>query len=449
MKILHVSWEYPPVVYGGLGRHVAELAHAQTLLGHDVMVVTQNPVHRNAVPEVANSPTPHPEWDDERVRVVREATALSERPNVDDLIAWVAHLDAELSVSAIAAAGDFRPDIVHSHDWVTAGAGAALQSAIDVPLVHTVHATEAGRHQGWLPHDLSRTIDGIEQFAAAEAARIIVCSQAMRAEVLDLFGQAPHRANGIAADRVDVVPNGIDLRDWTADEAAARRARQRWLAGAQGPLVVQTGRLAWEKGAHLLIDAVRDLRAELPGLRAVIAGQGPDEDDLREQVERKGLDDVIGFAGWCSEPDLAALMTAADAVVVPSYYEPFGLVAAEASALGTPVIAADVGGLGEVIVNERTGLTFPRGDHVALAEQIRRVAQDPDRSRRFAEAARRHMEADLTWPQIAERTDESYARALADGPRRPRGFAVETRAGYVFSTEFGESTSGSTSATGT
>lgn len=436
MRILHVSWEYPPVVYGGLGRHVAELAHAQTLLGHEVMVVTQSPVHREPRGDGPDGLAPAggafaEAWDDERVQVVREATALSERPGVDDLIRWVEHLDSELGASALRATRDWQPDVVHSHDWVTAGSGATLQAALGVPRVHTVHATEAGRHQGWLPHALSRTIDAIEQYAASEASTIITCSESMRREVIGLFGLDRRRPNGIPPERVEMIPNGIDLDDWTAEPASAAVARRRWLGEAAGPLIVQTGRLAWEKGAHLLIDAARELTGELPGLRVVIAGNGPYGEDLAEQVRAKGLTEIVQFAGWCAEADLAALMTAADAVVVPSYYEPFGLVAAEASALLTPVIAAQVGGLAELIRSGETGLTFPVGDYTALADRIREVAQDPAGADALAARARAYMADELTWGRIAGLTVAAYGRAAERGPRRTGELRLERRSGYV------------------
>ncbi|WP_267594404.1 glycosyltransferase family 4 protein [Carbonactinospora thermoautotrophica] len=167
-------------------------------------------------------------------------------------------------------ARDRAYDVVHAHDWLVAHAAQTLREALELPLVVTVHATEAGRHQGWLPGPLNRAIHAVEWWLVHAAARVITCSAHMRWEVARLFG--------VPGSRLAVIPNGIDLAEWRAPAEAVAAARAEY--GADGPLLVFSGRLVWEKGAHTLLEAVPRLRRRHPGLRVVIAGDGHGREKL-------------------------------------------------------------------------------------------------------------------------------------------------------------------------
>lgn len=395
MRVLHVSWEYPPIVYGGLGRHVQALTQAQAARGDEVTVLTQT-ADRVASVDLVDG-----------IRVIR---APHDPPDVpfgeDTLLAWVLGMQTGMIRTGSDAGA---VDVVHAHDWVTAHAAIALRAILPArALVATIHATEAGRHQGWLPGPLSDALHSIEHWLVHEADRVITCSQHMRQEVEKLFS--------VSQDRVSVIANGIDLQRWRATPASIARAREAH-AGA-GPLVVFVGRLEWEKGAHTLIDALPRLRRRIPGLRAVIAGRGGHADELERQVRARRLGRAVDFVGWLPETQLRGLIAAADLVVVPSLYEPFGLVALEAAALGAPLVVAGTGGLAEFVEDGGTGRVFAPGDAEALTQAIVDAIRDADGSQAMATAARTRLRESYGWPLLAEETDTAYAAALsASGTR--------------------------------
>jgi glycogen(starch) synthase len=393
MRILHLSWEYPPLVYGGLGRHVHALAEAQSAAGHDVVVVTQHPGDAGVpLDEVVNG-----------VRVVRVPHDPPAIP-MSDLLAWVLALDHAFARTVTRLGHGWVPDVVHGHDWVVAHAGAAARELFGVPLVATMHATEAGRHQGWLPNEFSKAIHTTEWWLTFEARRVITCSQHMRWEVTRLFELPP--------DKVDVIPNGIDLTEWTTtpDDVAAARAAH---AGA-GPLVLFAGRLEWETGVHTLVEAMPRLRRRFPGLRLVLVGKGSQLGMLQELAARLRVSRAVEFTGWLTEDGLRSIAAAADVAVIPSVYEPFGLVALEAAALGTPLVVSDTGGLAEIVVNGETGLTFPPLDAAALADAVTAMLRDEVLSRRVVREARDVLAHDYAWPSIAATTVATYERAIVE-----------------------------------
>ena len=395
MRVLHVSWEYPPIVYGGLGRHVQALTRAQAERGDDVTVLTQTADREPSV-EVVDG-----------IRVIR---APHDPPDVpfseETLLAWVMGMETGM-IRTGASAGPV--DIVHAHDWVTSHAAIALREIIDArALVATIHATEAGRHQGWLPGPLSDAVHSIEHWLVHEADRVITCSQHMRREVEQLFA-AP-------SDRICVIANGIDLQRWRATRAGVARARD--AHAPTGPLVVFVGRLEWEKGAHTLIEALPRLRRRLPGLRAVIAGRGGHTDALEQQVRALRLGRAVDFVGWLPDAELHGLIAAADVLVVPSLYEPFGLVALEGAALGAPLAVARTGGLAEFVQDGKTGRVFEPGDAPGLADAVTGAIRDPESSRRMAEAARSSLRDAYGWALVAAQTADAYEHALAES--RPR-----------------------------
>jgi glycogen(starch) synthase len=324
----------------------------------------------------------------------------------ETLLAWVMGMETGMIRTG---ANSGPVDVVHAHDWVTSHAAIALREIIDArALVATIHATEAGRHQGWLPSPLSDAVHSIEHWLVHEADRVITCSQHMRREVEQLFA-AP-------SDRISVIANGIDLERWRARRAGVARARD--AHAPTGPLVVFVGRLEWEKGAHTLIEALPRLRRRLPGLRAVIAGRGGHADELEQQVRARRLSRAVDFVGWLPDAELHGLIAAADVLVVPSLYEPFGLVALEGAALGAPLVVARTGGLAEFIEDGETGRVFEPGDASGLADAVTAAIRDPEGSRRMAEAARSSLRDAYGWSLVAAQTAVAYDNALAESHPR-------------------------------
>jgi glycogen synthase len=394
VRILHISWEYPPIIYGGLGRHVHALAEQQAASGHDVVVLTQFATDAPG-DEVRNG-----------VRILRVAPDAPIVPlDEEHLIAWVASFNSALTRAAIALRRTWRAEVVHGHDWLVATAATAAKDLNQVPYVTTMHATEAGRHQGWLPTELSRAIHSVEWWTTYQARRVITCSEHMRWEVQRLFD--PPR------EKTVVIPNGIAPKRVQIRSSTRAAVRSRYNL----PLLVFSGRLEWEKGVHTLIDALPKIRRRVGSFHLVIAGRGSTDDQLRAQVAAKKLKSRVSFVGWLPEQELKALVGAADLVVVPSLYEPFGMVALEAAALGTPLVVSGTGGLAELVTDGVSGRVFATGDRGALADAITRSLNDPVTTARMARTARTRALRDYGWPVIAERTVQVYAEAM-DEERR-------------------------------
>jgi glycogen synthase len=401
MRVLIVSWEYPPVVVGGLGRHVHALATGLAAAGHEVVVLS-----RRASGTDAHT---HPTLDG-LVEGVRVLAVAEDPPHLEfdrDLVAWTLAMGHAMLRAALSRLDGWRPDVVHAHDWLVAHPAIALAEAWRVPLVATIHATEAGRHGGWLSARLSRQVHSCEWWLVHRADAVITCSAAMRAEVATLFDADPAS--------ISVLHNGIAPRHWRAGAAAVAAARRRHGPGTE-PLLVYFGRLEHEKGCQDLIAALPRIRRTHPGARLLVAGTGSAAAMLAATAREARVLRSVGFLGHIPDRDLVALLAAADAVVLPSRYEPFGIVALEAAAAGAALVASTAGGLSEVVIDGETGVSFTPGDVAGLAAAVARVLDDPAAARRRARAARSRLATDFDWARIAAATAELYAAARPAGP---------------------------------
>jgi glycogen(starch) synthase len=406
MRVLILSWEYPPVMVGGLGRHVHALATSLAAAGHEVAVVSRH-AEGAAFDEVVDG-----------VRVVRVPEDPPLFPfNSETLLAWTMAFNHALTRAALRVAEEVQPEVVHAHDWLVAHAATTVKHHYDIPLVATVHATEAGRHQGWLPGDMNRSIHSIEWWLTYEARRVITCSQYMRWEVTRLFALPPEKG--------DAIPNGVELAEWKADPADVAAVRARY---GGGPLVVFAGRLVYEKGVHDLLTAVPRLRRRHPGLRVVIAGDGPHLAELKAQARRLRLGRSVAWTGFLDAGQLPVLAAAADCAVVPSIYEPFGMVALEAAAAGTPLVVADTGGLREIVEHGITGLRFAPGEPAQLADAVTALLSDEVLARRLTKDARAVLARDYAWSTIAGRTVEAYRRAVREERALQAGLVARAQA---------------------
>jgi glycogen(starch) synthase len=250
-------------------------------------------------------------------------------------------------------------------------------------------------------------VHSTEWWLANRADRLITCSAAMRDEVAGLFDLDPAP--------IAVLHNGIAPRRWRASSDKVRAARERYGPG-RAPLLLYLGRLEYEKGVQDLIAALPRIRRRHPGTRLLVAGSGTAADLLVEAARTHRVRRSVSFLGHLPDADLAALMRAVDAVVLPSRYEPFGIVALEAAAAGAPLVASTAGGLGEVVVDGETGLSFAPGDVAGMAEAVARGLSDSEGARRRARAARDRLAADFHWGSIAAATVELYAAAQTQGP---------------------------------
>lgn len=384
-----VSWEYPPVVIGGLGRHVHHLATALAAEGHEVVVLSRRPS--------GTDPASHPTTDAvaEGVRVIAAAQDPHEFAFGPDMMAWTLAMGHAMIRAGLSLHTEgWVPDVVHAHDWLVAHPAIALAEFFDVPLVSTMHATEAGRHSGWISGPISRQVHALESWLARESDSLIACSHSMADEIADLFGP------GLA--EIAVIPNGIDCTRWPF---ASRTAHP-------GPAeLLYVGRLEYEKGVHDAIAALPRIRRTHPGTTLTVAGDGTQQDWLVKVARKHKVLKAVTFAGRLDHDGLLTALHRADVAVLPSHYEPFGIAALEAAAAGIPLVTSNAGGLGEAVIDGRTGLSFPPRDVTALAAAVRAALDDPAGAQQRAVAARARLTSDFDWHTVAAETAQIYLAA--------------------------------------
>ncbi len=408
MRVLMLSWEHPPNVVGGLGRHVAELAPALVRSGVEVHIVTQVPgllsaANRDGLP----TSIPNLEVTAGGVTVHRVSLA-GDRSDI-----YSQACQTNEAMQALAGAlidGGPKFDLVHAHDWLTAFAAFELKTRYHLPLVATIHATEQGRMRGGVLYtDLQRSIHSAEQWLVYESARVIVCSHHMAAEVQSIF-HTP-------AEKINVVPNGVNFREngrYSPTDLEACRVR--YAAASEGPIIFTVGRLVHEKGFHLLVEAAPRILSEFPNAHFIIAGQGPEAPYLAEHARALNLDEHVSLPGFIDDKERDCLFHLASCAVFPSLYEPFGIVALEAMAASCPVVVTEVGGFREVVQHDKTGVTVYPNDAYSLAWGVLHTLRDPKLAAARAEEARQTVCCEFNWDTIAEQTKAVYQKVLDKAP---------------------------------
>src|ERR1700704_4694579 len=296
MKVLMVSWEYPPVVVGGLGRHVYQLGTALAAAGDEVVGLRR--------PPRGTDPSSHPSPDEiaEDVRVVAAAQDPHEFDFGADMMAWTLAMGHSMVRAGLAIKGrrsrPWSPDAVHAPDWLVAQPAIALAEYFDVPLVSTIHATEAGRHSGWVSGSISRQVHAVESWLVRESDSLITCSASMSDEITELFGPG--------LTEIRVIRNGINAALWPF---ARRQPRN-------GPAqLMYLGRLEYEKGIHDAIAALPRIRRTHPGTTLTIAGTGTQRQWLIEQARKHKVLKAIEFVGRVNHEQLVTLLHDTDAAV--------------------------------------------------------------------------------------------------------------------------------------
>ena len=385
MRVLLVSWEYPPVIEGGLARHVRKLSEHLVGEGVEVHVLSRSGGHLPAE-EVRHGVVVHRVREPEFPR------------DVSAFVRWVDGMNADMYELGVDLCDRLEFDLVHSHDWLVAEVAQRLAARVDCPWLVTVHATEFGRHQGWVSGYPQSHIHAVERHMVAAADHVITCSHYMRGHVATVLAAPLGRTTVIqnAVDPSDLEP-AVDL-----DELRARFAQP------HEQLVLLVGRLVYEKGFHLALDALAEFLDRASGVRFVVAGSGTAEAQLRDQARRLGLMRHASFLGWVGDDMLHSLYRIAEVTIVPSIYEPFGLVALEAMACGCLCIVADTGGLREVVPADGTvGLRFRSRDSAALGEVLAQIMTDDLARAKLVAEAREHV-LGFDWSEVARRTRDVY-----------------------------------------
>ncbi len=372
-------------MYGGLGAHVLALTQEQVRRGHEVTVITQAPIGVPAVNESCNG-----------VRVIRVANHYPDaRLGQDNFDYWV-HGFALASLSAIEHI-DAVPDIVHGHDWLACDQLLASSREFSVPSVLTVHATEFGRHNGWLTSRLSRIVYSSEHRSMTLANSIIVCSESMRKEIRTGYGLQPGALN--------VIPNAISTSYTHYETSAVTRK------GTDQEIVVGfIGRLEWEKGIHHIIDAIESIDDYTVKLE--IVGTGSQWESLQEKVARKGMSDRIQFLGHVADERKDVILDSWDLAVIPSSYEPFGIVALELGQHGVPIVSSRVGGLADIISTQEFGYPLDEVTGADIAQAILSIKNDREQARDRAARLRERIATEFTWEHVGNLTDKIYEEAM-------------------------------------
>lgn len=387
MRILVLSWEFPPRIVGGISRHVAELYPEIIKIGHEIHLIT---VEFGEAPnyEIVDGIHLH------RVTV---------EPN-DNFLHWVVNLNqsmGEYGGQLIQDKGAF--DVIHAHDWLVGDAAIALKEAFKIPLIATIHATEYGRNNG-IHNDIQRYIASKEGFLIYNAWRVIVCSGYMRHELNRVFGTP--------WDKVDVVYNGIRPEKKHRDPQFDYWQFRRQFADDTEKIVYYVGRMTQEKGVSVLLNAAPQVLRELQNqVKFVIIGGGQ-TNPLKEQAWSLGIWRKCYFTGFMSDEDLDKFQTIADCAVFPSLYEPFGIVALESFAAKVPVVVSDAGGLPEVVRHAHSGIVTHSNNPHSLAWGILEILNNPNYAQWLVENAYEELEHRFSWDKLAQQTEAVYGRVL-------------------------------------
>lgn len=391
LSVMMFSWEFPPRVIGGISPHVYFLSKSLAKNGVKVYVVTcdfpDTPMH-----EVIDG-----------VEVYRVDSYKNPAP---DFATWVylMNLNMQREAAAIVNKVADRIDVFHAHDWLVATACIGLKHVFRKPLLATMHSTEIGRRDG-LHTPTERMIHETEAWLTYEAWRVICCSNYMVSHVKWAFG--------LPEDKLSMVPNGVNTSVYEGIEKEDLKEFRAKFALPEEKIVLFVGRLVYEKGIHVLINAVPKI-LEKVNAKFLIVGNGYMKDQLLNIAKSMRLEHKILFLGFVDETTLVKLQKCADVSVVPSLFEPFGIVALEAMAAKSPVVVSDTGGLSEIVEHDLTGVKVYPNNPESLAWGITKVLQDENYSRYISENAYRKVRDKFGWNNIAEKTVQIYRAVLGE-----------------------------------
>lgn len=389
MRILHMTTEFPPVVFGGLGTAVGGLVNASARSGLSVGVLLAGGVLSI---DGGGYGSPRASYFAENEPIVSpEGVTFFQISPFDPVEA------------AVRVATQWRADLLHLHTaWVWPFAEAILERT-GIPLVYTVHSVDRAEYE--IGQELGHILEHCEEqgIAIGRAERLVALTQ-NETDLLRHYYPS-------SVDRIRIVGNGID------DSDKAKQATNR-VKDSDSPLVLYTGRLVERKGIRDLLAAIPYVLERAPKARFVLAGGPPPLSG--EEVARQWLPpecepyrSQIHFTGWLNAAELEEWYCAADIQVVPSRYEPFGMVVLEGMLYGLPIIASALGGPLRILEDGRTGLLYPPKDVSALGEAILRLVIDKDLRRRIGVQAGEEVRRNWLWSRLVQKMRKVYIEALA------------------------------------
>jgi glycosyltransferase involved in cell wall biosynthesis len=391
LSVMMLSWEFPPRIIGGISPHVSYLSKSLAKNGVKVYVVTCDfpgaPAH-----EVLDG-----------VEVFRIDSYKNPSP---DFATWVYLMNVNMQKEAASLIHDLggNVDVIHAHDWLVATAGIGLKHVFRRPFFATIHSTEIGRRNG-IHFDYERMIHETEAWLTYEAWKVICCSDYMVSHVQWAFG--------LPSDKLIMVPNGVSYDVYSKYENENLGEFRRRFALPEEKIVLFVGRLVYEKGVHVFVNAVQRV-LEKVNAKFIIVGNGYMKDQLSGLVKGMGLAHKVLFTGFVDDETLRRLQRCADASVVPSLFEPFGIVALEAMAAGSPVVVSDTGGLSEIVEHDVSGVKVYVNNPESLAWGIIRVLTDDGYANWLRTNAYKKIQEKYDWDKIAQQTKTIYNNVLGE-----------------------------------
>jgi len=409
LKIAHFSWEYPPVIYGGLGTFATEITQKQKFFGNEVTVFALNEGNAHKTSE---------KWND--IEVYRPKTLdLTDTFHLfvdPGLKAWGDNLkffadvvsyntmSASHLVNLLVRKEGRSFDIVDAHDWLGIMGGMIVKEELGIPLVFHVHSTEVGRSVGRGSH----AIKDIEFEGGQAADCVITVSYAMKDELQKL---------GFPHDKIRVCWNGVDSDKYDPKKVSneeKKQLRNRYGINDNETMLFFVGRLVTVKGIYTLIKAMPSVLGEFPNTKLVVLGIGDMEWDLRSLAENLGIKDQIIFRNeFISEEERIVHYAASDCVVLPSIYEPFGIVCTESMSMAKPTVvgASGTNGFREQIIpsgKDQCGVHVNAFDADDIAWGIKQVLQLDDKGIKMGKKARKRVLDTFGWESITKRTLDIY-----------------------------------------
>ncbi|MBD1934213.1 MULTISPECIES: glycosyltransferase family 4 protein [Cyanophyceae] len=301
--------------------------------------------------------------------------------------------------------------VVHTNYWLSSWVGMELKKILPIQLVHTYHSLGAVKYKSVSTIPLIATTRlEVEKKVLEKADRIVATSPQEKEHMRSLVS---------TKGSIDIIPCGTDIRKFGSVSREA--AREKLGIDPNAKVVFYVGRFDRRKGIETVVRAVAKSQMRDQNVKLVIGGgsrpgqsDGIERDRIEKIVGEVGLRDITTFPGRLGDDTLPSYYAAADVCVVPSHYEPFGLVAIEAMASETPVVASDVGGLQYTVVPEETGLLAPPKDDAAFAVAIDRILANPEWAKELGKKARVRVEKHFSWDGVASQLGELYTHLLEE-----------------------------------
>lgn len=391
LNVMMLSWEYPPRVIGGISPHVFFLSKSLAEIGVKVHVVTC---------DFPGAP------DYEVIDGVEVYRIDSYKNPSPDFASWIylMNMNMQKEAAAIAAKIENKIDVFHAHDWLVATAGIGLKHVFRKPLLVTIHSTEMGRRDG-VHTQTEKMIHETEAWLTYEAWKVICCSDYMVSHARWVYG--------LPEDKMVMIPNGVKIQVNKAINKGEEKEFRRTFALPEEKIVLYVGRLVYEKGIHILVNAAPKILEKVDA-KFIIVGSGYMKEQLLDIVKSMNLEHKVLFTGFLEDDVLLKLQKYADVSIVPSLFEPFGIVALEAMAAGSPIVVSDTGGLSEIVDHDSTGVKIYPNDPESLAWGVTKILLDEKYSVYLRKNAYKKIKEKYDWKKIALKTKKIYNSVLGE-----------------------------------